>query len=144
MSDYTPENLKRWTMPPNYAGEVWPAYYTAGVGQHRDSDALARSNFRVLLARLGGESETVTVARDCPSGARKTRGRIGEHRTEHCEAGSTGVRLRRPGRVGRLAGPHTASPFVRRRGDGGNHQDGGACVNLHVPPVSVFLRSLGL
>lgn len=64
MIDYNPKNLRLWTMPPDYAGEVWPAYYIAGDGQHRDSDALARSNFRVLLKRLGGESETVTVVRE--------------------------------------------------------------------------------
>ena len=61
---FIPENLKPWTMPASYAGEVWPAYYSAGVGRSRDSDALERSNFRTMLARLGGESETVTVVRE--------------------------------------------------------------------------------
>lgn len=56
--------LKRWKMPRHYFGEVWPAYYRAGVGQSRGSDALERSNFRVMLARLGGESETVIVVRE--------------------------------------------------------------------------------
>lgn len=59
-----PVNLKRWTMPKNYFGESWPDYYSAGVGQSRDSDALERSNFRVMLAKLGGESETVIVVRE--------------------------------------------------------------------------------
>ena len=57
-------NLRRWTMPKNYFGETWPDYYSAGVGQSRDSDALERSNFRSMLAKLGGESETVIVVRE--------------------------------------------------------------------------------
>jgi hypothetical protein len=59
----TYKHLKLWTMPRNYAGEVWPAHYVV-MGQHRDSDALTRSNFTALLALLGGESETVTVVRE--------------------------------------------------------------------------------
>ena len=61
---FEPENLKLWTMPSNYFGEVWPAYYSSGVGQSRDSDALERSNFKCMLAAIGGESETVTVVRE--------------------------------------------------------------------------------
>ncbi|WP_407156326.1 hypothetical protein [Bradyrhizobium sp. STM 3557] len=61
---FEPENLNRWTMPSNYFGEVWPAYYSAGVGQSRDSDALERSNFRSMLKAIGGESETVQVVRE--------------------------------------------------------------------------------
>jgi len=61
--DYRPAHLKRWTMPSNYFGAVWPAYYSAGIGQSRDSDALERSNFRCMLAALGGESDTVEVVR---------------------------------------------------------------------------------
>src|SRR5947209_2290534 len=61
---YKPEYLRRWTVPNNYAGEVWPDYYSAGVGQSRDSDALERSNFRAMLKALGGESETVRVVRE--------------------------------------------------------------------------------
>jgi hypothetical protein len=38
--------------------------YFMGLSQHRDSDTLTRSNFRSMLARLGGESETVLVIRD--------------------------------------------------------------------------------
>jgi hypothetical protein len=55
--------MKLWTMPSNYAGEVWPNWYVF-LGQHRDSDALTRSNFRTALERLGGESETVQVIRE--------------------------------------------------------------------------------
>lgn len=38
-------------------------WFVAPVMRTRDSDALARSNFRVVLADLGGESETVEVHR---------------------------------------------------------------------------------
>lgn len=58
---FTPENLQRWKLPRDYAGAEWPEYYGAGVGQHRDSDALQRSNFRSMLRELGGESDTVHV-----------------------------------------------------------------------------------
>jgi hypothetical protein len=59
-----PKHLKRWTMPANYFGAVWPATYSAGFGQSRDSDCLEQSNFAVALRALGGESETVTVVRE--------------------------------------------------------------------------------
>lgn len=52
---YTPENLKRWTLPSCYVGAHWPDYYSAGVGQSRDSDALERANFDAMLKALGGE-----------------------------------------------------------------------------------------
>src|SRR6266436_1054881 len=61
---YEPEHLKLWTMPDCYFGEVWPAYYSAGVGQSRDSDALERSNFACMLKAVGGESDTVQVVRE--------------------------------------------------------------------------------
>lgn len=61
---FEPKHLKRWTMPEHYAGEVWPAYYSAGIGQSRDSDALERSNFACMLAALGGETDTVAVVRE--------------------------------------------------------------------------------
>lgn len=61
---YEPINLKRWTHPDHYFGAVWPAYYSSGVGQSRDSDALERSNFACMLDALGGESETVIVVRE--------------------------------------------------------------------------------
>lgn len=58
-----PQHLTRWTLPPYYAGVTWPGYYVS-LSQHRDSDTLARSNFRTLLRRLGGESSTVCVVRE--------------------------------------------------------------------------------
>lgn len=61
---YQPKKLPRWTMPANYAGEVWPNYYIAGCGQSRDSSALESSNFAAMLKALGGESETVIVVRE--------------------------------------------------------------------------------
>lgn len=61
---YEPVNLKLWTMPDNYFGPVWPAYYVSGFGQHRGSDALTRSNFTCALNALGGESDTVQVVRE--------------------------------------------------------------------------------
>ena len=60
---YEPKHLKRWTMPNSYFGAVWPNYYVF-LGQHRDSDALTRSNFTCGLKALGGESETVEVVRE--------------------------------------------------------------------------------
>lgn len=64
MIDYEPKLLKLWTMPECYFGEVWPATYSSGCGQSRDSDALERSNFACMLSAIGGESETVTVVRE--------------------------------------------------------------------------------
>jgi len=60
---YVPEHLKRWEMPRNYAGEVWPNYYSF-LGRSRDSDCLEECNFVQGLKRLGGESETVLVIRE--------------------------------------------------------------------------------
>jgi len=61
---YDPEHLKRWTLPDNYFGAEWPDYFSSGVGQSRDSDALERSNFISMLDALGGETETVVVVRE--------------------------------------------------------------------------------
>jgi len=61
---YEPKHVIRWTHPPHYIGETWPDYYSAGVGRHRDSDTLSRSNFECMLSALGGESETVIVVRE--------------------------------------------------------------------------------
>lgn len=61
---YEPEHLKLWIHPENYMGAVWPATYSAGVRQSRDSDTLERSNFACMLKALGGESDTVTVVRE--------------------------------------------------------------------------------
>ena len=58
------KHVKRWTLPKFYSGERWDDYYSAGVGQSRDSDALERSNFAKMLEALGGESETVLVVRE--------------------------------------------------------------------------------
>ena len=65
------KHIQRWTMPAYYMGEVWPDYYSSGVGQSRDSDALERANFQAMLNKLGGEAsddETgdplVTVVRE--------------------------------------------------------------------------------
>lgn len=60
----TYDYIKLWVMPSCYAGEVWPGYYSSGVWQSRDSDALERSNFACMLTALGGESETVLVVRE--------------------------------------------------------------------------------
>lgn len=62
MPDYA--NLRRWTRPQYYFGASWPEYYSSGVGQSRDSDALERSNFASMLKALGGESESVIVVRE--------------------------------------------------------------------------------
>lgn len=62
---YFPTHLKLWTMPENYYGEVWPATYSAGVGQSRDGGALERSNFECMLEALGGDNgDTVRVVRE--------------------------------------------------------------------------------
>lgn len=62
---YTPKHLRRWTMPQDYFGEVWPDYYSSGFGQSRDSDALERSNFTCALKALGGEDgENLVVVRE--------------------------------------------------------------------------------
>lgn len=57
------EALTRWQVPDSYFGQHWDEYFV-GLGQHRDSDALGRSNFRAALEALGGESETVHVVRE--------------------------------------------------------------------------------
>ena len=56
--------LPKWKYPRDYMGQTWEEYYSSGFGQTRDSDVLARSNFRVALKALGGESETVIVVRE--------------------------------------------------------------------------------
>lgn len=60
---YTPENLKRWTLPDSYIGEHWDKYFVF-LGQHRDSDSLSRSNYQRGLELIGGESETVMTIRE--------------------------------------------------------------------------------
>lgn len=61
---YEPKNLRKWTLPDNYIGELWSNHYSAGVGQSRDSSCLEQSNFSVMLAHLGGESELITIVRE--------------------------------------------------------------------------------
>jgi hypothetical protein len=58
--------IRRYERPANFAdfGEIERAEYFVAAGQHRDSDTLTRSNFRSILAALGGESETVIIVRD--------------------------------------------------------------------------------
>lgn len=55
--------MKRWTYPKDYLGATWYGYYVF-LSQHRDSDAVDRSNFAVALAELGGQSDTVIVVRE--------------------------------------------------------------------------------
>lgn len=62
--NYSPINLRKWTRPESYFGAEWSDYYSAGVGQSRDSSSLERSNFICMLQELGGESETVIVVRE--------------------------------------------------------------------------------
>jgi hypothetical protein len=64
---YQPRHLKLWTMPDNYFGAVWPAYYSAGFGRSRESDCLEESNFATALAELGGEDADKTVVVVCES-----------------------------------------------------------------------------
>lgn len=56
--------LTKWKRPSNYVGPDHTGYYV-GPGQNRDSDALSRSNFRVALERLGGESICECEGDDC-------------------------------------------------------------------------------
>ena len=54
--------MKHWKHPEHYFGKTYYEYYVF-LGQSRDSEPLEQSNFNVALDRLGGESETVIVAR---------------------------------------------------------------------------------
>ena len=56
------EHISRYEVPSHYFGKHWHEYFTV-YGIHRDSDALARSNFTCILRELGGESDTVIVTR---------------------------------------------------------------------------------
>lgn len=49
---YNPEHLRAWTRPDCYAGAEWHGWYSAGVGTHRDADALQRANFDAVAERL--------------------------------------------------------------------------------------------
>ncbi len=46
------QHIQKWTRPQYYVGKSWPEYYSSGVGQNRDSDALERANFQAMLAAL--------------------------------------------------------------------------------------------
>jgi hypothetical protein len=48
-------SMQKWTRPDYYMGASWPGYYVF-LGQNRDSSSLDRSNFKVALAALGGET----------------------------------------------------------------------------------------
>lgn len=60
------EHLKRYTRPPYFAdcASFERREHYVAIGQNRDSDTITRSNFRVMLQRLGGETETVFIVRD--------------------------------------------------------------------------------
>jgi hypothetical protein len=62
MKAITKLRIKKWQRADNYMGEDLSAYYI-GPSRSRDSDTLTESNFHVALEMLGGESETVRVAR---------------------------------------------------------------------------------
>lgn len=51
--------MQLWTYPRSYIGKDWSDYYVF-LGKNRDSDALTRSNFRVALEKLGGETGKVS------------------------------------------------------------------------------------
>ena len=57
------ESLTRWEVPDSWFGQHWNGWFV-GLSQHRDSDALDRSNFHCALEALGGESDTVQVVRE--------------------------------------------------------------------------------
>lgn len=61
---YQPENLTRWTRPPDYFGANWPEYFSSGVGRSRDSGSLESANFQAMMNVLCGESETVLIIRE--------------------------------------------------------------------------------
>lgn len=46
------EHLKLWNHPDCYLGATWEGWYSAGVGQSRDSDALERANFEAMKQAL--------------------------------------------------------------------------------------------
>jgi hypothetical protein len=52
---YEPQHLKRWTLPENYYGAIWPDYFGAGVGSG-DSHDLERSDFACMLEALSARA----------------------------------------------------------------------------------------
>ena len=61
---YEPRRLKRWKLPDSYMGAHWDGHYVF-LGQHRDSDALTRSNFRVALRELEELPAPPELPEDC-------------------------------------------------------------------------------
>ena len=64
-------HIQKWTMPNCYVGATWDGWYSAGVGQSRDSDALERANFEAMRTLLKacpecevGEENGVQVVRE--------------------------------------------------------------------------------
>lgn len=49
--------VRKWKRPANYIGAEWWNWYSAGFGQHRDSDALERANFQAAWDRLKSDRE---------------------------------------------------------------------------------------
>jgi hypothetical protein len=54
--------MKMWSKEDNYMGKDYSDYFVL-MGHTRDSDALTESNFHTALDMMGGESNTVIVAR---------------------------------------------------------------------------------
>jgi hypothetical protein len=54
--------ISKWTRPENYVGPDFDEFFDV-MYQNRDSDILDQSNFRSMLKKLGGESETVRTIR---------------------------------------------------------------------------------
>lgn len=52
---YTPENLKRWSLPESYAGATWEGWLIAPCGIHRGSDCLSESNYTAQAEALKPE-----------------------------------------------------------------------------------------
>jgi hypothetical protein len=56
------EIIERWQRAANYGGTDYSDYFVF-LSQHRDSDRLTRCNFRAALDAIGGESDSVIIAR---------------------------------------------------------------------------------
>ena len=63
---FTPEYLTLWSLPRDYSGAEWEGYYSAGVGQSRDSQPLERSNFRSVVRALEAIPTPADWAHDEP------------------------------------------------------------------------------
>jgi hypothetical protein len=49
--------VKPWSLPNSYMGATWYGFYSSGFSQHRDSDALERTNFQAAWAALKNDRE---------------------------------------------------------------------------------------